>query len=369
MENLNDYYKAFFDEAKMYERIRSYLHGLILILMGLSVISKSYTLYAIALIGVVSEFAAWYFKFQSKQNESLAHNLQRITMLIEAYGQGSDTHNFDISHLIGEASKRVHNRAKEKASIFRLTKQSLKHLKNTRVPDKILEALKQLRNQGFRKENDFMSAVEEKIGKEQADTYKKSLVQYAKKPYQNTGVIWLWLQKKLEDRKKKLNEGANYNFPKDVKGAKKLCYMMQENAYWNHHLYENCSQHGFRKFFGILGIIIFLLLLIIPILSADINYSIPRIGLIVLSFVMVYENLDRALIWRSSSKMMLAIDNHLQHVNSKTEDIVEDFVMLMYSNYNITKLITPTIPNSLYKAHKEKLNIGWAERIKQMSQN
>ncbi len=70
-------------------------------------------------------------------------------------------------------------RVKEKAS-FKLTKQSLKRLKEEELPDNILKDLEQLVDRGFEEENQFLNAVEKQIGKEQTVRYKELILKYAK---------------------------------------------------------------------------------------------------------------------------------------------------------------------------------------------
>ncbi len=102
MENLNDYYSAFFDDAKKYGRICLYLQGFTFILVVLSIwILESYFLYAAALLGVAAEFIAWQFKHEGKQREFLGHRVQRMAMIVDAYGEGTEVYGVEYSNLIG----------------------------------------------------------------------------------------------------------------------------------------------------------------------------------------------------------------------------------------------------------------------------
>lgn len=169
--------------------------------------------------------------------------------------------------------------------------------------------------------------------------------------------------------KKENSKGANYKSPEDVKGAKKLCYMIQENAYWNNYLYRSCSKVSSAAIYTIFAGIGLALLLIFPAFIRETSYSIVRIGLVVISFIITLELQNKARMWHYASEAMEAIDNHLRNITSSPDDVVEKNVMLIYSNYSTAKLIAPSIPDVLYKLNRKKLNDGWAQRVKESSQN
>jgi iron(III) transport system permease protein len=62
---------------------------------------------------------------------------------------------------------------------LKITEKSLKTLKNEGVPEEILQNLKPLENQYFAKENEVLTAIEKKIGREQAVKYKALILKHA----------------------------------------------------------------------------------------------------------------------------------------------------------------------------------------------
>lgn len=72
----------------------------------------------------------------------------------------------------------------ETTTSFELTKTSFMLLKNTEIPDKVLNNLKSLKWKNFADELSFLNAVEQQIGKEQLVHYKEVIMKYAKiEPY------------------------------------------------------------------------------------------------------------------------------------------------------------------------------------------
>jgi len=62
---------------------------------------------------------------------------------------------------------------------FKLTEQSFKSLKDSDVPDDILIGLKKMENQSYATEQDFITYLENVIGKEQTAQYKSVILKYA----------------------------------------------------------------------------------------------------------------------------------------------------------------------------------------------
>jgi RNA polymerase sigma factor (sigma-70 family) len=72
---------------------------------------------------------------------------------------------------------------KQKKVCFILTNSSFQKLRNEGIPNTVLESLKCLEDEEFT-QDELLSAVECRIGKEQTDTYKKLIVKHAGKKYQ-----------------------------------------------------------------------------------------------------------------------------------------------------------------------------------------
>ncbi|MCP4395900.1 MAG: hypothetical protein GY801_01120 [bacterium] len=69
----------------------------------------------------------------------------------------------------------------EKREKFTLTRRSLKHLKDNKIPENILDDLNSLRWRGFSQETKFLETVKNRIGKTQLDKYQKQILKYAQK--------------------------------------------------------------------------------------------------------------------------------------------------------------------------------------------
>ncbi len=135
--------------------------------------------------------------------------------------------------------------------------------------------------------------------------------------------------------------------------------MVQENSYWNHHLFDACYKKGLMYFFIVFTFIVTSILLSLPVLDKHIGFTFARICLVLLSSLVGYEILDKSLTWRSSSKTMLSIDNQLNF----TDPSYEDIVMLIFSHYSVVNVMTPPIADEIYIENKDKLNMGWSKRI------
>ena len=139
-----------------------------------------------------------------------------------------------------------------------------------------------------------------------------------------------------------------------------LLSMIQENAFWNHHL--------FRYSFILLSLNLFvatlfigsLSLFLIPIIVTDPDYSLPRLGFTVLSFTIIYEIIELALNYRKASVEMLELDNE---ISRHSQDIGMHEVLRIFSKYNSIQNMNLHILKNIYLKNKDRLNNAWAERV------
>lgn len=157
-------------------------------------------------------------------------------------------------------------------------------------------------------------------------------------------------------------ESATYNLPIKSKGPVKLRYMIHENAFWNYHLYKKSSTLSIIKLSLYCTFIIIGIVFVILTFPTDPDYSILRVVLIGLSSIYIWEELDRAFLWRNSSQKMNYIDSRLEAVKSNDEE----FIMLIFHEYNHVRAITPWIPEIIYNEERKKLNQAWAEREREI---
>ncbi|WP_424094385.1 hypothetical protein [Moorena producens] len=62
---------------------------------------------------------------------------------------------------------------------FKITEQSLKSLKLKKIPNTVLEKLKDIKDQEFRGKEKFLASLKDKIGEEQTDQYQSLILEYA----------------------------------------------------------------------------------------------------------------------------------------------------------------------------------------------
>jgi len=165
-----------------------------------------------------------------------------------------------------------------------------------------------------------------------------------------------------EVEKKKENDarGAEYNLGNAQNPREILTSMIQENSYWNHHLYKSV----FIILFGVISAIILGLvvtsLFALPLIKIDPEYSVPRLAFTFLSFSLIYEVLEKVANSYNSSKIMLEIDNEL--TRSK-KNITEEHLLKVFNQYCDVKESAPDVPSFVYKSNRNRLNCGWESRI------
>lgn len=138
---------------------------------------------------------------------------------------------------------------------------------------------------------------------------------------------------------------------------KKLLSMIQQNSYWNHHLYRSAFVIYSIPLLTALAIAIFSLLYLIP--SGGINLSILLIVFVFLSFSIIYEMLDKLVTYYESSKVMLEVDNEIERIFEKDEINVLD----TFHKYLTVKERTSSIPYPIYMLSRNKLNKAWEARV------
>ncbi|UCH97174.1 MAG: hypothetical protein JSV88_10075 [Candidatus Aminicenantes bacterium] len=107
---------------------------------------------------------------------------------------------------------------KEKATSFRLSKQSLDHLRKEKISKKILQGLKKLANQEFTNEEEFLNAIKEQIGNEQTASNKSKILEYADKAtHLSERIAGPWLAERLAND---LKVKENRAFLQEIKKAR-----------------------------------------------------------------------------------------------------------------------------------------------------
>lgn len=174
--------------------------------------------------------------------------------------------------------------------------------------------------------------------------------------------------KKLEEVKSLENkkESNRYNLKDNSSSESILLSVIQENAFWNHHLYSY-SFYYFGSRLLLAGFLITILaLLSLPLASSDPDYSIWRLILIIPSFIIVYEQIEMALNYRKASIEMLELDNEISRIDKKTDF---SLILSLFTKYILTLNMKLMIPESIYKENASALNKAWEERVLSSSTN
>lgn len=151
-----------------------------------------------------------------------------------------------------------------------------------------------------------------------------------------------------------------YNIINGSSPELRLLSMIQENAFWNHHLYG----YSYKRL-GLSLLVATLLvggfsLFLIPVITSDPDYSLPRLAFTVLSFAIIYEQVEAALNYKKASADMLELDNEISRLDG---DIGMQVVLRLFSKYNSIQDMRLSMPHSIYKMNRDRLNNAWGERV------
>lgn len=130
------------------------------------------------------------------------------------------------------------------------------------------------------------------------------------------------------------------------------------NSYFNHHLYKHTYDRNIKIAALFIVITLIPILFFIPYIKIDPELSFPRLIFTLLSFSLIYEFLEATLKYKETSRVMKSIDSSLSSEKKQSTYFITD----LFSRYNEAKLITPNIPDSVYKKYKSRLNEGWNGR-------
>jgi len=138
----------------------------------------------------------------------------------------------------------------------------------------------------------------------------------------------------------------------------KLLEMIQENSYWNNNLYAFSYKAHRTKIFYIVGMVLVSVLVLIPSLKLDSDFTVLRLLFTVISFGIVYEFIETMVKYKTSSREMEEIDQKISRLDSiKLQELLN-----IFSKYHLVKVNTPSIPKKIYDKNSEMLNQAWAAR-------
>lgn len=298
--NLDGYKQVLYNEAKSQERFGKYTLYLSITFLLISFYLQGFYIYYPSVFALMLQVCAWYFSWKSKELRRLAHEIQIALMLQKVYGEIVDK--FSLSSLIVSFPSEMHRKV-------------------------------------------------EKIGDLSSN---------------NVSIIWL-LIKKMEIYcfagilflYKSLESIDSYNTGNTDEPTAKLLKMVQGNTFWNHHLYKEEFRHRFKILFTIILIFISGILLSLPLIKLDENYTIVRLFITIASLPIFYELIESIIILRRSSLSMRDIDNDI----SRITDLNQHQLINVFSKYSNIILETPDISDRVFKKNKQQLKKSWNYRI------
>ncbi len=145
----------------------------------------------------------------------------------------------------------------------------------------------------------------------------------------------------------------------ETESNQKLLKMIQENAFWNGHLYDFAYKDAKNKIIFMVAVISILALVLIPSIELDQDYTLIRLIFTVLSFGVVYEFVETMFKFKTSSKQMTELDHKISRLNT----IDEKELLNIFSSYHNVISTTSPIPSDIYESNKNMLNATWRERI------
>ncbi len=173
------------------------------------------------------------------------------------------------------------------------------------------------------------------------------------------GSINSWIEKWLiKNESKSSSEYCNFE---TNNSEKKLILMIQENSFFNFHLYLSAYRRSLINVILFSVPIILLLFVLAPLIFSEVQNEsvlIFKLLLVFISAIQLWDEVEKAFIWRISATKMLEIDNQINAL----DDIATDSLLFVFAKYNMIKISTPPISENLYKKKKERLNEGWLSR-------
>ena len=167
------------------------------------------------------------------------------------------------------------------------------------------------------------------------------------------------IHKKVRDSLSIDDPSGQYSSPIEDSGPTRLRWMIQENAYFNATLYDACADRALKILVGACALLLLCVLLVIPMADGQAEYVLLRIVLLLLSFSIVYDLVERYAGWRVASKVMLDLENEL----ARFKEVPEYRVLLIFSTYHVAIASAHEISSSIYEHNRDKLNDGWQLRL------
>jgi hypothetical protein len=152
---------------------------------------------------------------------------------------------------------------------------------------------------------------------------------------------------------------SEYSLPTNGNEVEKLRWMIQENAFFNNTLYDACADKAQRILLIVIILVLLCTFLLIPIADGQAKDFLLRATITFFSLTILYDQFEQWMSWRVASRLMLDLENEL----ARFETVPDHRVMLLFSNYQVAICGTPAIEPGIYQKNRDKLNIGWEQRV------
>jgi hypothetical protein len=161
-----------------------------------------------------------------------------------------------------------------------------------------------------------------------------------------------------EFKKAKDFENSNYYATDDSSPETRLVDIIQESCFWSQHLYQACKQRAIKNSILIAVVIIVLIIIGLSVITADENYTLPRLAILFLMFFPLWNGIDSSIHFGSATSKLTSIDQRLSSSKHRFPEL-----LVLFSEYNVVTSNTPLIPQKVFEQEKDKLNTLWAERV------
>ncbi len=182
-----------------------------------------------------------------------------------------------------------------------------------------------------------------------------------------------WL--KGENQRQVEAQNTSHNSPSNLNKVKKLLWMIQENCFWNHKLYEKQFKLNVISltFVIVISLLIFLLSPLYDVQFSNDQYewlsinkfTLPQMMLLLLSSFYIIEKIETCIDFYNGSNIMDNLDNKILRMKGNKIDEFLDVLLVYYS----TIISTPNISEAIYYKYKQQLNDAWAMRSKTLKKS
>jgi len=161
------------------------------------------------------------------------------------------------------------------------------------------------------------------------------------------------------EKVKPTNPSGEYSLPANGSGGTQLRWMIQENAFFNATLYDLCADKAQKILVIIIILVLLCTFLLVPVANDQAKDLLLRVVLNIFSLTILYDQAEQWMSWRTASRLMLDLENEL----ARFKTVPEHRVMLLFSNYQVAICGTPAIESEIYQKNRDKLNVGWKQRV------